>query len=179
MMQEPKQTWDTRAWLLGILGGTIGGSLAGWFSYPPIQKRFNNLPGHSWIGHHSADVISGASSLITLLVLPGLLSGLARRWTFVWGLLPLCLFFVSVELEDCFENGITRITSFWWELLVILAACLLVSSGPVSLIRWLRVRAARRQEAQWAAYQAMREAASVPQEGVWPPPPRPNSGEPE
>ena len=168
-MAAQKHLWDTRAWLLGILGGTIGGSLTGWFAYPPLQNRVNHLPGP--FGHHDADVISVTAGVLTMLILPGLLSGLARRRTFLWGFLPLCLFFVSVEAEDCVENGITHIGSFWWELICFLAACLLVSSGPVSLIRWLRVRAAHRQEALLASYQAMREAAAVPQEEVWPPPP--------
>ncbi len=170
-MPQPKQTWDTRAWLLGMIGGIAGGSLSAWASYPPVQKHLNNLPGHSWMASHCADVISGVFGAVTLLVLPGLLSGLARRRTFWWGLLPLCLFWVSVELEDCAENGIAHIGTFWWELLLFLAFCLLVSSGPVSLFRWQRVQAVRRQEARLAAYQAMREAAAVPQEGVWPPPP--------
>ena len=170
-MAQQKQTWDTRAWLLGILGGTAGGSLTAWFTYPPIQKRFNHLPGSSWVGHHFAGIISGAAGIVTLLVLPGLLSGLARRWTFVWGVLPLCLFLVSVEVEDWIENGLHNVTKDWWISLAIIGGCWVISSGPVSLIRWLRVRAVRRHQALLASYAAMREAASTPQEGVWPPPP--------
>lgn len=171
-MAEPqRQTWDTRAWLIGIPGGTVGGSLTGWSTYLPIQKRLNSLPSFFGIGHHNADVISGASALVTLLVLPGLLSGLARRWTFWWGFLPLCLFLVSVDLDEWYENGIRSLAKDWWVGPAIIVGCWVISSGPVSLIRWLRVRAVRRHQATLASYAAMREAASVPQEGVWPPPP--------
>ncbi len=170
-MAQQKQSWDTRAWLLGIIGGTAGGSLTSWLTYPPLQKRLNHLPGSPWVGHHFADIISGAAGIVTLLVLPGLLSGLARRWTFFWGLLPLCLFLVSVEAEDWIENGIHTVTRDWWISLAIIGCCWVISSGPVSLIRWLRVRAVRRHQNTLASYAAMREAASTPQEGVWPPPP--------
>jgi len=170
MMKPQKQTWDTRAWLIGILGGSVGGSLTAWSTYPPIQKHLNSLPS-SLIGHHSADLISGVSGLLTLLVLPGLLSGIARRFTFLWGLLPLCLFLVSVDTEDWIENGIKDVTKDWWVSLAITGSCLLISSGPVSLIRWLRVRAVHRHQILLASYEAMRETAAVPQEGVWPPPP--------
>ncbi|MGI4790538.1 MAG: hypothetical protein ACRYFS_17005 [Janthinobacterium lividum] len=170
-MKPSKQMWDTRAWLIGIVGGILGGSLTAWPSYPPIQKKLNALPHPALIGGHSADIISGTAAVLSLLVLPGLLSGLSRRLTFLWGLLPLCLFLVSTELEDWYENGLASVTKEWWQLLLALAVCLLISSGPVSLIRWLHVRAKRRQTAMLASHQAMRESASVPQEGVWPPPP--------
>ena len=165
-----QQAWDTRAWLVGIVGGAIGGSLTGWAAYPPIKNRLNGLP-HPLFGSHSADFVSGAASLLTLLVLPGLLSSLARRWTFLWGVLPVSLFLVFVELEDWIENGIKNVTYEWWIGVIVIGACWVISSGPVSLTRWMRIRAARRHAALLASYQAIRESSSVPQEGVWPPPP--------
>ena len=106
-----------------------------------------------------------------LLVLPGLVSGFARRLTFLWGLLPLSLFLVSVDTEEMVATGVKSVIRDWWISLAIIGGSLVISSGPVSLIRWLRVRAVRRRQATQASYEAMREAASVPQEGVWPPPP--------
>ena len=171
MTKPQKQSWDTRAWLIGIIGGSVGGSVTAWATYPPIQNRLNALPHLSFIGKHSADILSGVFGVFVVLVLPGLLSGISRRLTFLWGLLPLSLFYVSIELEDYFENGIKSITKDIGAGLLGLVVCLLISSGPISLIRWLRVRAVRRHQALLASYQAMRETASVPQEGVWPPPP--------
>ena len=167
-MQKPKSTWDTRAWLVGILGGTIGGSLAAWTTYPPIKARLIVLP--PAFGVSTADLLPAASGLLTSLVLPGLLSGLARRRTFFWGLLPLGLFLVSVDLEEWAENGIKSVLNEWWIGTASVGIVWIIASGPVSLIRWLRVRAARRHAALLASYQVHREV-SGPQEGVWPPPP--------
>ena len=167
-MQKQRHTWDTRAWLVGTLGGAIGGSLASWATYSPIRNRLNSIP--TLFNYHTADVFTGVSAILTVFVLPGIISGLSRRFTFLWGMLPLSAFLVSVDLEDWVGNG-NDVTDFFWARLAFIFACLVISSGPVSLIRWLRVRATRRHAALLASYQAQRGAASVPQEGVWPPPP--------
>ncbi len=169
-MQKPKHIWDTRAWLVGILGGGMSGSLAAFAVYPPILRRLDsfNAP---FIGHQAAEVASVVFGLLGLLVLPGLLSGLARRMTFLWGLLPLCLVLTSVNLRKWYVNGTHQLMADWWLNLAVFGGCWVISSGPISLIRWLRVRAARRHAALLASYQAQRGAASGPQEGVWPPPP--------
>ncbi len=166
-MHKPRHTWDTRAWLLGILGGATGGSLAAWATYAPINNWLNRLP-VSLSQTMTANIVSFLSLLFTILVLPGLLSGLARRWTFCWGLLPLSLVFFDVEVW--IVKGFKNIVGMAWSDLGIIAICLIVSSGPVSLFRWLRVRAARRHAALLASYRAARETGG-PQEGVWPPPP--------
>lgn len=171
MMKPHKQTWDTRAWLIGILGGIVGGNLAAWPSNPTIQAWLNTIYHPSVLAKHSADIVSGIAAGLTLLILPGLVSGLARRLTFLWGLLPLSLFLISVNTEVLLTDGIKAVVTEWWVSLAILGGSLVISSGPVSLIRWLRVRAVRRRQAVSASYAAMREAASLPQEGVWPPPP--------
>ena len=170
-MQNQRQNWDTRAWLIAIVGGSLSGGISAWSGYPPIQRHLDSMPHFAFIGRHSADVISGFFGFLSLLVLPGLLSGLSRKVTFLWGIVPLLLFLVSMDLEDWCESGLKSVVNFWWPSLAIAAVCWLISSGPVSLIRWLRVRAKRRQEAVLASYHAMREMAAVPHEGVWPPPP--------
>ena len=81
------------------------------------------------------------------------------------------LFLVGVDGEQVVVAGWRSLKDFYWMPLIIGGVCWLISSGPVSLIRWLRVRAKRRQEAVLASYHAMREMAAVPHEGVWPPPP--------
>ena len=155
--------WDTRAWVLGIVGGLVGGSLTGWFSYPPLVRKLHAA--------HSAEWISGSAIVLTALVLPGLVSGLARRRTFLWGLVPLTLFLFAVDIEDWIESGVKNVAKDFWVSLAIVGGCLVISSGPVSLFRWLRARSQRRREAIVAFVQAQREAAAVPREGVWPPPP--------
>lgn len=168
--RQQNRTWDMRAWLIGILGGAVGGSLTAWATYAPVHNWLNRFP-FSLFHIQAATIVSQFSLFLTLLVLPGLLSGLARRWTFFWGLLPLSLFTMFFYIEDWIVKGLQSIMGTALSDLSVIAICLLVSSGPVSLIRWLRVRAARRHAALLASYQAQRGTASRPQEGVWPPPP--------
>ena len=163
---QEKQGWDTRAWLVGILGGVVGGSITAWADYPPFARRVNTAV-HS---AGAADWISGGAAFLSLLVLPAVISGIARRWTFLWGVLPFALSLAAIEVEDWVENGPGHVKQFWG-LLLALCCCLLVSSGPVSLFRSMHARTRRRREAAHAALAAQREAASIPQEGVWPPPP--------
>jgi len=158
MLQE-KGGWDTRAWLVGILGGMVGGSVTAWVNYPPFAGKINAV-----MHHAVAAWISGAAAFLSLLVLPAMISGIARRRTFLWGLLPLTLFLTAVEAEDGVESGAGHLAANFWPALLLIGISLLVSSGPVSLFRY------RREEAI-AALAAQREAASIHQEGVWPPPP--------
>ena len=165
MLQE-KGGWDTRAWLVGILGGIAGGSVTAWVNYPPFAGKINAA-----MHHAVADWTSGAAAFLSLLVLPAMISGIARRRTFLWGLLPLTLFLAAVEAEDGVESGAGHLAANFWPALLLIGISLLVSSGPVSLFRYRHVRAQRRREAAIAALAAQREAASIHQEGVWPPPP--------
>lgn len=165
--ENEKPGWDTRAWLVGILGGIAGGSVTAWASYPPLVKRINAAMHHTG----AADWISGTAGVLSLLVLPGVLSGMARRKTFLWGLLPLTLFLAAAEVEDTLENGISHLTTNLWPYLLVVGISLILSSGPVSLFRYKRASAQRKHAAVAASLSAQREAASVPQEGVWPPPP--------
>lgn len=165
-MAEPqRQTWDTRAWLIGIPGGSLSVTCFALSFSPRIAAKLNAaMPsGSDWFG--------GAAGVVTVLLLPALLSGIARRWTFFWGLIPLALLLVACGFIAQSSHSWKSLSSVFWSLLLFLGVGWIVSSGPVSLIRWLRVRAVRRHQATLASYAAMREAASVPQEGVWPPPP--------
>jgi len=166
-MTQQKQGWDTRAWLVGILGGTVGGGVVAWANTSPSWKHI------SMVTHvpYAPDWIMGVTAFLTALVLPGIVSGVARRRTFLWGLLPLILFLTVIELVSRLVNGPTQTAKDYWSILLVIGGCLLVSSGPVSLFRYRRARARRRREAAVASLVAQRGAASVPQEGVWPPPP--------
>lgn len=166
-MVQQKQGWDTRAWLISVLGGTVGGSVMAWSSYPPVVKHINAAVHSS----SAAGWVFGVSFFFSLLVLPGVVSGIARRRTFLWGFLPLALGFAAVEMEDWAENGSKHVAQEFWGSLFAFTCCLLVSSGPVSLLRYGQARARRRREAAAAFLVAQREAASIPQRGVWPPPP--------
>ena len=158
-----RREWDTRAWVLGIVGGLVGGSITGWFTYPPLVRKLHAAQSAEWI--------AGIVGALTVLVLPGLVSGLARRRTFFWGLVPLTLFLFAVDAEEWVERGLKSVAGNLWGSLAVVGGCLVFSSGPVSLFRWLGTRARRKREAAVAFIQAQQEAAAVPREGVWPPPP--------
>ena len=166
-MPNGKQKWDTRTWLVGILGGLAGGSVTAWANYPPSWKHINAVAHFA----NAVDWIMGVTAILTALVLPGILSGIAQRRTFLWGLLPLILFLAVVDSESRIVYTISRTAKDYGEILLVIIGCLLVSSGPVSLFRYGRARARRRREAEIVSLVAQREAASIPQEGVWPPPP--------
>lgn len=168
-MAEAQQGWDTRAWVLGIVGGLVLGSMTGWFNYPPLVQKMHalGLP----LNTNWSNGVNGIGVTVGVLILPGVVSGLARRRTFFWGLVPLVLFLFANDVEDWFEGGIKAVTKDFWLSIAIIGGCLFVSSGPVSLFRWLRVRARRRREAAVAFVQAQQMAAAIPSEGVWPPPP--------
>ena len=166
-MAQAKREWDTRAWLVGMLGGIVGGCMTAWGTYPPLERRINATT-HS---PSASEWVSGVAGFLSLLILPGVVSGIARRRTFLWGLVPLALVIAALDLEDWVEKGAAHTASWFWPSLLIAVISLVLSSGPVSLFRWLRARARHRQEKAQAFVQAQREAASVPREGVWPPPP--------
>ncbi len=166
-----KHTWDTRAWLIGIVGGAVIGSLAAWSVYPASQNKIDALPRFAPPGYTNGGITSVTLNIIMALVLPGLLSGIARRRTFLWGLVPLTLSLAARDVEDWAENSFHIVWNHSLFFLIMFGICWVVSSGPVSLIRWLRVLAIRRHAARLALILAQQQAASVPQEGVWPPPP--------
>ena len=163
-----KQTWDTRAWRVGTIGGGISATCFALSYNPRIMAKQNAALPH---GHNLAGIVFGA---LSLLLFPAVLSGIARRRTFLWGLLLLLLFLGGTEREQTIDYGWQRLERYYSTALITVGISWLISSGPVSLIRWLRVRAAQRRQAALASYEAVREAAVVPQEGVWPPPPNPS-----
>lgn len=164
-MQRPQKHWDTRAWLVGIIGSGVSVACFVMSTSPHIMVRLNAvLP-------NGGDWVSGAFAVLSILLLPAVLSGIARRWTFIWGLIPSLLLLVAIGVKAASDHSWKSLSSFFWPLLLVLACAWVIASGPVSLVRWLRVRAVRRHQAVLASYEAMREAASVPQEGGWPPPP--------
>ncbi len=166
-MAQEKQGWDTRAWLVGICGGVVSGIVSAWANYPPSWRHINAATHFA----NAADWVMGGAAFLSLLVLPGILSGIAHRRTFFWGLLPLSLFLAVVDTESRIVYAMSRTAKDYGEILLVFGGCLLVSSCPVSLFRYRRTRARRKREAALAAFAAQREAASIPQEGVWPPPP--------
>ncbi len=166
-MQNAKQGWDTRAWLVGILGGLGGGILSACARYAPFARRINVATHFTGVD----DWIFWPSVFLSLLVLPGLLTAIARRRTFLWGLLPLMLVLTVSNIESWVTKGVSFMAVDSWQSFAVLVSCWLISSGPVSLIRYGRAHIQRKRQAGAASFFAQRDAPSILQEGVWPPPP--------
>ena len=171
LMAQPKQTRDRGIWLSAVIGGSISAPIAAWASFKPVANKINHLI-TAQIGRVSvSELLSVVFAAFCLLILPAVMSGIAKRWTFFWGLYPALSFCVWVNLEEWAEGGWKEVKSDFLISFLFSLGCVLILSGPVSFFRWLHVRGKRRQAALLASYHAMREAASIPQEGVWPPPP--------
>lgn len=128
-------------------------------------------------------LICDYASSVCFLLLSGLLSGIARKHAFLWGILPLgTLWFwdshspPAVMFSDgdfgqlaCTEETLLRqlhLPDDWpqstTDAVLFLLGCLLITSGPISLIRWLLKVSEQRQMA----------LATIPVPGdAWPPPP--------
>ena len=176
--------WDRRTWVLGpVLSNLFGG--ANYF----CQQAGEDLIGrhHSYQTAYALRMSACLSAWICFLVLPVLLSVIARKRSFLWGLLPLgtLLFWgrlvrpqtrllsVSTDIGQLWDSErfllyLLHLPYDWPrphvfnEALLFLLGCLLLTSGPISLLRWLLKRGERRQTVP----------VSIPKPGdVWPPPP--------
>jgi hypothetical protein len=165
-MDKQRLSWDKRAWAFGFVAGNLVGFAM--FILPEHRNRQAE-----WF---TQQIFVGAAIILLVLgflIAPAVNSALAHRRTFLWGLLPLGL--VSLwfaRLIDKTNTGPTFTGQNWWVLPTMFVICWLISSGPVSLIRWLLRRAREKQKQSLALIEHLREAASVAQAGVWPPPPK-------
>lgn len=71
-MQKPRDTWDTRGQLIGILGGTASGSRAAWSVYFVSQNQIDALPHFAPHWYTDGEIISASLNIVMTLVLPGL-----------------------------------------------------------------------------------------------------------
>ena len=111
------------------------------------------------------------ATLVSNFVLPALMSAISLRRYLLWGLLPpIMLGLSAIGIHLVQHDFLTVRRDF-----IIIPAYILLSvlfiSGPVSLVRFLMARSRRRRAAAQVDFQLQREAASLPQQGVWPPPP--------
>ncbi len=155
---------DKRALSVSIAGGLFFSNIAVWTYYSPWWAVLDN----SYGTRRMTDALVLCFALGSLAV-PAAVSALARDRPFAWGLLPLTLFWVSVAAAQTHGSGWASVVRTLPNIVALAGGCLLVSSGPVTLVRIVlegRKRAAE-EEALWE----QRQAARRPAEEVWPPPP--------
>ncbi len=156
--------WDKRALAVGTVGGLVFSNIPAWSYYPPVWNVLLRDWGQRWAYDYL--LLWG---ILGCLVTPAVVTALARDRPFAWGLLPLTFFWVSINAEQWYELGSASVFRTLPETTAIIAACLLVSSGPVAFIR-LGLDS-RRREAEENARWEQRQAARRPKEETWPPPP--------
>ena len=159
MMQNGKQDWDKRAWVVGLASGSLCG----------IANTVSAISDKTF--HSGSDALGTTATLTANFVLPAVMALLARRRFLFWGLLPPLILVVWVIPARCVLGQFGQVHRD----LVLIPVYVLLSvglvSGPISLVRSIRSRRKQRHIERLAAMKAQQEAASISQEGVWPPPP--------
>ena len=169
MPSPPTSGWDTRAWVFGITSGLTLGGLLFVLLNPATLRNLDAV-----FGKGSGITIGTSVFLGSLLLLPGITSGLARRRLFWWGLLPAVILDLWLTDRTAHRPGAAITSTDFWEMQAVVGGAWLISSGPVAFVRWqMRLHQKRRARAQ-AVLAAHQSASAVPQEGVWPPPPAAN-----
>lgn len=165
--QNAARGWAKRAWLIGLIGGNVAGLLYVIGNESRVARIHLPHP-EGWSAGSSTTPLVIIAATLGQFLLPALLSGLTRRYTFWWSLVPIVLY-NGWAFADTFTSAPFKdIDTFRLILLVRVPLALLVSSGPISLIRYLSGRGRQKQE---AALQAAHSQTLPQQEGSWPPPP--------
>jgi len=163
------QGWANRAWLIGLIGGNAAGLLYIIGSGSSAARIHLPNPQGMPVASSTTPIVIVAATLGQFL-LPAPLSGTTRKYTFWWGLVPIVLYngwaFANTFVTPPFPN----MDTFRLILLARVPLALLLSSGPVSLIRYWKSRSRQKRE---AVLQASQSQALSQQEGSWPPPPTP------
>jgi hypothetical protein len=161
-MRKPEV--DKRALIVGMAGSLFFSMITAWTYYSPWWTVLDNT-----YGTRRTTSALVACIAFGCLAVPAVVSALARDRPFAWGLLPLALFWVSVAAAQTHGSGWASVARTLPDLVAIAGGSLLISSGPVTLVRMVlddRKRAAEEQ-ARWGQRQAARQSP----EEVWPPPP--------
>ena len=112
-------------------------------------------------------IITMLSGVFGVIILPVMLSLLARRRTFLWGLLPTLLVTAWRDIADILNGQSYRgVLLFNLELLTLLP---IFTFGPVSLIRYLGARSQHGRNV--LAMVGSKAASATEGGGIWPPPP--------
>ncbi len=158
--------WDKRSWVLGSFLGTVAGVLVqvgNGTVQAQIEKKSH--------GGSLYNALIGTSITIPVIVGPAIMSATANKFMFLWGFLPVIVFFgvgsaLGSIIPDTTPSGSPVSFQEDCYIILLLLGCICVCSGPISYVRYQRRRA--RAQASKAAF--LGDTASL--EGVWPPAPR-------
>ena len=155
---------DNRAWRWGVVSGCAAGLLE-------AALAMRASPVSIWLRGHGLHLTHGVL-VVGALLPPGMVSAVARRFYWAWGLLPAVV--VNLWVLGAFAFFAPPGTAGVWtrhminndlpSLLLVSLAGWLVSSSIVSVMRW-RLQRGMPQDGNPPA------PASHAEQDVWPPPP--------
>lgn len=122
------------SWLVGIVGGNFAGLLYVIGIHNASAQIFLVRPSGLLPAAANPTILGVISGLLGQLLFPGILSGISRRYTFWWGLVPIVLYNGWVFVDTFTGSTYSALNTFRWLLLLRIPLVLLISSGPVSLV---------------------------------------------
>lgn len=158
--------WDRRAWLIGLIASGVLFGLSVAARFAPVEALLSSVcPIYLW-GDDTGGLISDGASLAVVVLLPGVLTVVARRRAFLWGALPLLVGEIFTAAEEISQHkwGWLHFLSDWGQLLPLIVLWF-VSSGVGLVVRAVRHRRQKRAE------RLRVEAAAEEPSEVWPPAP--------
>jgi len=106
----------------GVAAGVIGRVFLS-----PLGNYVDRVIPSAWPGNTTSQIVCGAMLAIALLFFPPIATGLARRYTFLWGFVPPLI------------TG-TIMGMYGWDVIPIILTGVVLTSGPVAAIRYIRSR---------------------------------------
>lgn len=157
--------WDTRTWILGISTSNALGLI---YLYANLTSVGMGTKTSGFIFSKQAfNGLSMSATLISLFIVPAVLSAIARRRSLLWGFLPICTFFTYTLIESLLAGDVVTLQLDRWAVPVVGLASLILTSGSVSLVRLLLKPTAVTRVKEVSPM----TSPSTPSEVVWPPPP--------
>jgi hypothetical protein len=116
------------------------------------------------------NILSAVGAILGLLVFPGIISLAARKHSFWWGFVPACVCVAFAQFADFAFAHDFPIVRLLYDCLTtdieMILVCVLLSSGPVSLICYI----VQRRRGQTSTLEDTSPEV-IAKEGAWPPPP--------
>lgn len=156
-------TWtNLRACIVGLALGNIAGAIH-ILPFFPVGHRLDIPFEDGWL--NTADMLATAAWAVGVYVAPPIVSWMSSRLTFLWGFLPVTIFFSwdIVAVLARYRNGWQFVENGALRLIITCVIAVLLTSGPVSLYRWLIGRKSTARTAREHLQQSV--------DDVWPPPP--------
>ena len=137
---QPKTPWYKQAWFLGLFLGNFAGLLLLCGSSPIPRRFLESAFPYTAFGYYTGDLLDFMGRVLGVLVLPAVLTCIARRFYAWWGLLPVSLFLLWIAAGNIVSHTLSSVFDPFWGIPVVALLFWIVSSLPLSLFRFLRQR---------------------------------------